>query len=742
MSRPYIHILLQACATALAMAAVAPSVSATDGPRPRVGLVLGGGGARGAAHVGVLKKLQELHIPIDCIAGTSMGGLVAGAFSSGLSPAEMQTALREADWRDMFRDSASYADFTPRLKGFSQSYITGSEGGIKNGTLQFPSAVLSGQKIKFFIDRLVRANAAPQRVEGQPLPLALVTTDIVTGETRVWRSGDLATLMRATMSVPGLMAPVKYEGLSLVDGGLVDNVPIAQVQQLCQPDVVIAVNVGSPLLKAEDIDASPLAVTGQMINLLTEQNVTKSLALLRPGVDVYIRPALEGITAGDFERSEETIARGYAAAAAAAAAEPALRRLAVSEEHYAVWLRTTSRQPLPDTTVQAIRATGLPPKQARVLTEKLYTKPGATLRVQTLENDLLKAYGEGRYSNVAYQLVREPEPESGATALHIVATEKPWGPELVRAGINFSWGSSEEARYNVRAAYHQSQLNDDGGELLLTGQIGSDNALGADFYQPLDAASPWFVQSQGFLHSRSADLYQNGTAQARFRVNAAEINGGLGLNLGRYGVLKTGLLQRRQSAEATIGSSSLLGDNTTVDNTAWFVSADLDRFNSPFFPTAGWRARLTQTQASDYTKLDGSYAQSFSLGAYVLNGRMAFTRATDGTLPISDSASLGGTNKLSGLASGQVVGSDMRYLGLRSEKIIGRMPLGMGGDLRLGLSYEAGSMQQRYSETQGSGIIQSSGVYLGGETPLGPLYLGLAKASDNDARLFLFLGNP
>lgn len=138
MSQPYIHILLQACATALAMVAVAPSASATDGPRPRVGLVLGGGGARGAAHVGVLKKLQELHIPVDCVAGTSMGGLVAGAFSSGLSPAEMQTALKETDWRDMFRDSASYADFTPRLKGFSQSYIPGSEGGIKTARCNFP----------------------------------------------------------------------------------------------------------------------------------------------------------------------------------------------------------------------------------------------------------------------------------------------------------------------------------------------------------------------------------------------------------------------------------------------------------------------------------------------------------------------------------------------------------------------------------------------------------------------------
>jgi NTE family protein len=234
----------------------------------------------------------------------------------------------------MFKDAASHADFTPRLKGFSQSYIPGAEAGVKNGSLQFPSAVLSGQKIKFFIDRLVRADLATQRVEAQALPLVLLTTDIVTGQRRAWRNGDLAALMRATMSVPGLMSPVKYEGLSLVDGGLVDNVPIAEVTDLCRPDVVIAINVGSPLLKAEDIDASPLSVTAQMINLLTEQNVTKSLSLLRPGIDIYIQPDLEGITAGDFERSDDTIARGYAAATTA---QGKLQRLALSASGWAVW---------------------------------------------------------------------------------------------------------------------------------------------------------------------------------------------------------------------------------------------------------------------------------------------------------------------------------------------------------------------------------------------------------------------
>ena len=724
--RPFVAFLLSGLAAIAQAQETAP---------PRIGLVLGGGGARGAAHVGVLKKLQELRIPVDCVAGTSMGGLVAGAFSSGLSPADMQAALQQADWRDMFSDAASYADFTPRMKGLSQAYIPGTEGGLKNGALQFPSAVLSGQKIKFFIDRLVQAHSAPQRVEAQPLPLALITTDIVTGQARVWRSGDLASLMRATMSVPGLMAPVKYEGLSLVDGGLVDNVPVAEVRQLCKPDVVIAINVGSPLLKSEDIDASPLSVTAQMINLLTEQNVTKSLDLLRPGVDIYIRPDLDGITAGDFERSEETIARGYAGATAAQAQ---LARLSVSAADYARWQRRMARSPVVQVKLDALETPGMENERANQLTAQLRSKPGAALDVKTLEDDLLYAYGEGRYSNVAYQLVNHDD----KNVLRLFATDKPWGPNFVRSGVNFAWGTRDDARYNVRLAYQMTQLNRSGGELLVTGQFGSDNLVGVNGYQPLEADQPWFVEAQALAGSQSVDLYQNGQAQARLKNEFTEINAGLGLSLGRYGVLKTGLLRRNLSASTTIGADGLVPPDSGKATSAWFALADLDRFNSPFFPTQGWRARLMQTQAADYGKIDGSLSQALGLGSYVLTGKFAFTQATQGVLPITDAATLGGLNNLSGLAFKQLVGSDMRYLGLRSEKIISQMPLGLRGDLRIGVSLEGGTMRQRYSETQGNELVRSGSVYLGGETPLGPIYLGVAKADDAATRVFVFLGNP
>ena len=715
------------------LAALAPLAYAQAAPR--IGLVLGGGGARGAAHVGVLQKLQELRVPIDCVAGTSMGGLVAGAFSSGLSPADMQVALRQADWSDMFKDAASYADFTPRLKGFSQIYIPGSEAGVKNGSLQFPSAVLSGQKIKFFIDRLIRADLAPQRVESQQLPLALLTTDIVTGQRRAWRNGDLASLMRATMSVPGLMSPVKYEGLSLVDGGLVDNVPIAEVTDLCRPDVVIAINVGSPLLKAEDIDASPLSVTAQMINLLTEQNVTKSLSLLRPGIDIYIQPDLDGITAADFERSDDTIARGYAAASRA---QNQLQSLALNASDYAVWLRRMARSDVPQFTLDAVETAGLDAEQTRLFAARMRNKAGVPLDAKALEEDLLYAYGEGRYSNLGYQLVRSGD----KNILRLYPTEKPWGLNFLRSGLNFAWGSRDDARYNIRLAYQMTQLNRSGGELLLTGQLGSDNLVGVNWYQPLEAERPWFTETSALLGAQSMDLYQDGRAQARLKTVFTELNTGLGLNLGRHGILKSGLLLRNLNASTSIGSDSRLPADRSINTRAWFALADLDRFNSPYFPTEGWRARLMQTQSSDYGKLDGSYSQALGFGTYVLTGRVAFTKASKGQLPISDAAVLGGVNNLSGLAFKQLLGSDMRYLGLRSEKIISQMPLGLRGDLRIGLSLEGGTMQRRYSETQASGLVRSTSVYLGGETVLGPVYLGLAKASGNAARIFLFLGNP
>ena len=263
-----------------------------------------------------------------------MGALAAGAFAAGRSPTEMREELAKADWNDMFQDNPSYSEINYRNKAISKRFMPGSETGVGSDGVAYRGGVVAGQKIKLFFNRLVNADLGERDIESLALPLSIVATDIGTGERVVYRDGSLTMAMRASMSVPGLLAPVNYRERKLVDGGLVDNLPISEVRERCLADVVIAVNVGSPLMKAEEV-GSLFTVSAQMINILTEQNVNRSLALLQPN-DIYIKPDLEGITAGDFQKSSETADRGRAAAEAVSAR---LQALAVSAEEYEAWAK-------------------------------------------------------------------------------------------------------------------------------------------------------------------------------------------------------------------------------------------------------------------------------------------------------------------------------------------------------------------------------------------------------------------
>jgi NTE family protein len=298
----------------------------------RIGLVLGGGGARGGAHLGILEVLEELRIPIDCVAGTSMGALVGGAYAAGVSPKDIIGLVGEADWIGMFDDSAGRQSVNLRRKELDDRFYSGLELGVSRDGIRFREGALAGEKLKLFFNRLVRTEYGERTIEQLQLPLAIIATDIGTGSRVAIRSGNLTSAMRASMSVPGLMAPVQREGRKLVDGGLTDNLPVEEVKKLCNPDVIIAVNVGSPLLKPEEV-TSAVTVLGQVVNLLTEQNVARSRSLLTPR-DVYIEPDLEDITSTQFTRQLDAAARGRVAAFALSGE---LRRYSLSVRDYAAW---------------------------------------------------------------------------------------------------------------------------------------------------------------------------------------------------------------------------------------------------------------------------------------------------------------------------------------------------------------------------------------------------------------------
>ena len=727
------HLLL---VVLLALGAVA---NAADIPaRPRVGLVLGGGGARGAAHIGVLEVLERLRVPVDCVAGTSMGGLVAGAYAAGLSPTVMREELAKADWDDLFHDDPAFSQQNFRKKVLDRHFLPASETGVGPDGLKYQTGVVTGQKIKLFFNQLVGDYLGEREIDRLPLPLSIIATDIVQGQRVVFRSGSLTTAMRASMSVPGLMSPVEINGEKLVDGGLVDNVPIGEARSRCQADVVIAVNVGSPLLKAEDISGL-LSISVQMVNILTEQNVTRSLATLK-ATDIYIKPELEGISAGDFKRTSETADRGVKAAESVA---DRLRLLAVSEAAYTAWAESiqVARREAPK--IHEIQIAGLRLVNPAMVEQHIQVKPGDPVNPSVINPDLLRVYGDGYYQNVDYAML---DTLRDRNILRVMPLEKSWGPDYIRYGINLDSNFKSDSSYSLRLGYQKTWLNSLGAELLAIGEIGSTNGVSVDYYQPVDARQRYFLETNLKYVSKISSVYQNDNKLAEYRILQGSARFGAGINLGALGQARAGWEENWWNPKLDTGLPVFPEQSKRYGG--WVARFDLDQTDRLYFPTSGWNSSVKYFDAptEHYSKVDG-YASAYrSFGDWVLSSRVSYQGSPVGRLPFYDVGSLGGMMNMTAFAVGQLKGDDMSYVNARAERIIGRLPLGLRGDMRMGLAVEGAKIGTPYTETNLKGWINSTAIYLGGETPLGPVYLGYGYSSSGStggySNLYLFLGTP
>lgn len=718
------------CALLLATAAAAE--------RPKIGLVLGGGGARGAAHIGVLEELERLQVPVDCVAGTSFGALVAGAWAAGVSPGEMRRAMAQANWADMFQDNPDYRDLNPRHKRLLQRYLPGSEAGLDADGVTYPPGAVTGQKIKLFINQLVLADRGERLIERLPMKLSIVATDLATGERVVFRDGDLTQAMRASMAVPGLVAPLELDGRKLVDGGLVDNVPIREVRERCGAEVVIAVNVGSPLLSGPEI-GSLLSVSAQMVLLLTEQNVTRSLQTLGPR-DIYLKPVLDGITSGDFARFEEAAARGREAAGWAA---EALAPLALPAADWARWMQARRGERDGAPRVAELRIEGLQRVQPEVVRRHIEQAPGEPLDTAALNRDLLRTFGDGWYESVDYSLVQQRE----RRILRITPVEKGWGPDYLRFALNLDSTLSQGSTFGLRAVYQRTWINRLGGELLAGAEIGSRQALALQWFQPLEARQRWFLQADAGVESVARDLYVGNRSIARYDVGVSRAELSLGTQLTRLGELRLGALWTRGDASPDVGLPQI--DPVLLEllhgrGAGLAVTLDIDQMNRLYFPTDGWSARIGwyRDHGGLYSKLDADLRAAVSLRDWVLGARLAYVGSLNGVLPIFEAGTLGGFLNLSAYARGQFVADTVQYAHLRAERIIGRLPLGLRGDMRLGLALEGGRVANAYTVGEGSRRLNSVALYLGGETPFGPVYFGIGHTGEGSANAYLFLGTP
>ncbi len=723
-----------AAATVAATAALGlPLAARADGPR--IGLVLGGGGARGAAHIGVLEVLERLRVPVHCVAGTSMGALVAGAWAAGVSPERMRGELTVVDWADLFQDNPDYRELSLRDKQLAQRFLPGSELGVTAQGLTAPPGVVAGQKVKLFFNQLVRADLGEPQLAQLALPVAIIATDLGSGERVVFRSGSLTQAMRASMSVPGLMAPLELDGRKLVDGGLVDNLPVAEVRDLCQPDVVIAVNVGTPLLPASQV-GSLLTVTAQMVAILTEQNVTRSIAQLGPA-DIYLRPDLDGIGPTDFERHADAAARGRAAAEAATAQ---LAALALPERAYAEWRARFERGSRLPPQVDEIEIAGLHHVQPWAVQRHLRQPLGELLDSSRLSRDLVRSYGEGDFEGVDYSL----QQRGTRHVLRIMPIEKSWGPDYLRMALGLSSTLSRGASYRMRAAYHRTWLNRWGGEMLAVGELGDSNGVSVEWHQPLATPSPWFVDGEAAYRRRRLDLFADNDRISEYVVERSSLSVAGGINLSYLGQLRLGWHLTRWQPSVSTGLPFV--SEAAVHRQGPQVTLDMDRLSHQYFPTSGWalRAGWTDSRGSDdrYAKAQAELRLAWPIGDYVIGSRLAWTGATRGRLPVYDAASVGGFLNLSAFSTDQVTGDSAAYGHLRTERIIGKLPLGLRGDLRIGSAFELARVGRPLVETRHTGLLHAITAYIGGETPIGPVYLGAAYSFSGVTNAYLFIGAP
>lgn len=725
---------------ATAGAAHAWTPSATDGARPRIGLALSGGGARGFSHVGVLSALEQLRVPVDCIVGTSAGSAVGAAYAVGLSPAEIEAGLRRGDWSGrIFADQPARADLPYREKprsgglpggvtlGVGEAGLSGSAGGI-----------FAGQQIELFLHRLLGVSTELDNFDTLPVPFRAITTDLVSGEMVVQSQGSLVQAVRASMAVPSAFAPVRVGRHLLVDGGLTQNLPVQVARQTCA-DVVIAVHIGSPLLKAEDLTGL-LGVGLQVISILMERNVAESMAALRP-MDVLIVPELGEISALDFAGGVNGIPAGSQATLAAA---DRLQALALDAAGYADWQRQRqARRPVPPLVGDvAVAPTRFVAPSFFAIDERARHQAPGPVPVDTLERLITRWSGSGNFTHIAYSV----RPTRSGYTLWLEPNEKPWGPDYLQLGVGGQVNSGGWSDFSVQGALRKTWLNNWGAEWLTVARFGAARELETAWFQPLGAASSWFVEPRLRLSSRPLRLFIEDRAVGEFRIDRWDLEWGFGWQ-GPKGIARLGLVAARLQTEPVLGLLTVPAARSDIDG--WRTTLAYDRLDDADFPREGQALRLdafhTWGSASApggfrRTDLEGELARSAGAHGLHLRGRWAL--ATGGGGAVKDYVSTGGFLNLSGYQPGQFNGRELVYASLGYTRRLVPLPQPFGSGLFAGLALEAARIRDPLGLPPGSIRRQSLALYVGASTALGPAYLGLGVGDKGNRALYLVVGRP
>ena len=728
-------------ASAAAQTIEPPPAPRQKGERPRIALVLGGGGAKGAAHIGVIKVLEEMRIPVDCIAGTSMGSIVGAAYATGMSAKELEQVITAVNWKEILA-SAPREDYPFHRKQLDFAFTLGLElGWTKDGIIP-PTGLVPTHQIEALFRRIVAGAGRVPSFDRLPIPFRAVSTDLESGGMVVFDRGDLATAMRASMAVPGAFAPVEDKGRLLVDGMLVRNLPVDVGRQLCG-DVVIAVPVGNPAVTREKLNNLG-AIAGQAMNIAIESNEKAQLATLRDA-DVAIPVILQNVGSADFALVPEAIPVGEAAARKMV---EALSRYSLPPQEYAEWRAGLGRLYAEDKggRIDELRMRGFATTNPEVIRSQVESQPGTDFDPAKADRDATRIVARGDYTAVSYELTAE---DGGRNVLAYNAVEKPWGPDYLLFDINLGTNGKGDTVWGLRADLEKRWLNALGAELRTSVQLGRPNLVSVEYYQPLDLRQRFFFAPSVFGTQTLYYLYSGDTrlGQVDARRFALRLEGGAALDT--WGELRVGLLRGGVVMNSYSGRPEDVPDLGHNSLGAATLRFGYDTFDKRIYATSGTLANVNANFSNTGLGADATYrTASFTLQHVLTTHRNVMTFTLKGGsdfdtgAPFYDQFRLGGMFNLSGLRMNQLVGREFAFGSLQVRRPFAMLNRTLGTAAYAGATLELGNVYRRYDGTPASGAIAAGSLFVGIDSKIGPLWLTYGVAEGGSSALYLYIGSP
>ena len=718
--------------------------------RPKIGLALAGGGAKGSAHIAVLELLEANNIPVDYIAGTSIGAYVGGLYALGYPAAEIREIMYGAGLERGFSDSIDRSELPYRIKRQADKFNLGLEAGYRDGTIRFPLGLLYGQTMSTIYRSSVGNLPNFESFDDLATPFRAVATDLATSEAVVLASGNLVKAMQASATVPGALVPVELDGKYLVDGGIAENLPVSQVRRM-GADIVIAVDVSSPPLDIEKLE-NTLEVLEQISNFLTLQNIEAQKKQLTSD-DVYIRPEVDALSTTDFSNLSQAYEAGKIGAEKSMTE---LKKLSIDAQDYQRYQqdrrdKLIALQLAAELPVEEIVLNNRSSFKSEFLRARLGLKSGAPISIEELIEAVDRLYALDKFERVEVAI----EQHGQSRTLIIDVNEKSWGPNYLEMGLGWEDDFTLDSIINIDFAYTIGNITANNGEWRNEIGIGTDKSLRSELYLPLDDTQDYYQSTVFSLRRESRDFFVENQPALVFDRDTYRLDLGLGRNFWNAGIIEVGITVDR----GEFSNAFFIPEALEYTSPGVYFRIGYDTLDRSTFPTRGSRFSITVAHRDEdvsglvilgdantdevyrSTQYLIDWKAALRIGNQVLIGKTSFAYVDSEIDQSIHYTELGGFLNLSGYHKNALIGNHKVFGALAYQYDLGKSLFGLSDfPVYLGISIEAGNVWAAADSIQLDELIAAGSLFVGTDSKLGPIALGVGYTEDGNSSVYLYLG--